>query len=336
MLKPLLAALALGAAALSAPAQTASSAASAPASDAPAALTWEVATPFPETSFHTENLAQFAQEVERATEGKLKIGIKPDAALKAGDVKRAVQNGKAPLGELQLADVQSEWATFGLDSVPMLASGYAQARKLYQAQRVPIGKKLAGQGLVMLYSVPSPPPGLFLRKPVSKLTDLRGLTWAAYSPATERMAKLLGAKPVGMPADHVAQAVTTGQVQAALASTDAFNADAFEPMEVFLDLQAWLPRHGVFMNLKAFEALDKTARAAVIKAAIAAEQRGWKESEARHRRFLGLLKDMGMEVVTPAEPLRTGLLKTVGEPMLDEWLQRTGPDGKLLIDDYRR
>jgi TRAP-type C4-dicarboxylate transport system substrate-binding protein len=347
MFKPLLAAMALGAAALAAPAQTAataakpSNAASSPAStaDAPApaaAITWDIATPFPETSFHTENLVQFAQEVERASEGKLKINIKPDGTLKADAVKRAVQNGKAPLGEIQLADVQSEWATFGLDSVPMLASGYAQARKLYQAQRVPIGKKLAGQGMVMLYSVPSPPPGLFLKKPVAKLTELRGLTWAAYSPATERMAKLVGAKPVSLPADHVAQAVTQGEVQAALVSTDGFNTDAFEPMEAFLDLQAWLPRHAVLMNVKAFEALDKPTRAAVIKAAIAAEQRGWKASEARHQRFLGLLKDLGMAVITPAEPLRTGLLKTVGEPMLDEWLQRTGPEGKLLIEDYRR
>ena len=117
---------------------------------------------------------------------------------------------------------------------------------------------------------------------------------------------------------------------------EAANADAFEPMEAFVDLQAWLPRNGLLMNLKAFEALDKPTRAAVVKAAIAAEKRGWKESEARHQRFLGLLKDMGMDVITPPEPLRTGLLKTVGEPMLDDWLQRTGAEGKQLIDDYRR
>jgi TRAP-type C4-dicarboxylate transport system substrate-binding protein len=320
MIKPLLASLALGAAALAASAQT----------------TWEAATPFPETSLHTENLAQFAKDVERASEGKLKIAIKSDAALKPADTKRAVQNGKLALAEIRLADVQSEWATFGVDSIPMLAAGYGPARKLYQAQRVPVGKKLAGQGLVMLYSVPSPPPGLFLKKPVSKLVELRGLKWAAYSPATERMAALLGAKPVALPADHVAQAVTLEQLDAALVGADGFNADAFEPMQAFVDLQAWLPRNGLLMNLQAFEALDKPTRAAVIKAAIAAEKRGWKASEARHQRFLGLLKDMGMDVITPAEPLRTGLQKTVAEPMLDEWLQRTGPEGRQLIDDYRR
>ncbi|MDZ5456963.1 TRAP transporter substrate-binding protein DctP [Azohydromonas lata] len=320
MLKPLLAALALGAAALAASAQT----------------VWEAATPFPEKDFQAENLAQFAKDVESASGGKLKISIKRDAALKPADAKRAVQNGPLALADLRLADVQSEWATFGVDSVPLLASGYTAARKLYQAQRVPIGKKLAGQGLVMLYSVPSPPPGLFVKKPVSKLLELRELKWAAYSPATERMAKLVGAKPVALAADHVAQAVAQGQVDAALVAADGFNADAFEPMHAFVDLQAWLPRNGLLMNLKAFEALDKDTRAAVVKAAIAAEKRGWKESETRHTRFLGLIKDMGMDVVTPSEPLRTGLQKTVGEPMLDEWLQRTGPEGKQLIDDYRR
>jgi TRAP-type C4-dicarboxylate transport system substrate-binding protein len=334
MFKPLLASLAVGFASLGAlakdPAPTPTQA------PAPASTTWQVATPYPDTSLHTETLMQFAQEVEKASEGKLKISIQPDAALKAPAVRRAVAQGKSALGELQLAELQSEWQPFGLDSIPFLAGGYAQAHKLYQAQRVALGKKLSAQGLVMLYSVPSPPPGLFLKKPVAKLTELRGLTWAAYSPATERMAQLLGSQPVKMPEAHVAQAVTLEQVQAALVSADGFNTDAFENMQVFVDLQAWLPRHAVLMNLKAFEQLDPATRKAVVKAAIAAEQRGWKQSEARHQRFLSLLKEMGMTVVPPSEALRTGLLKTVGEPLLDEWLQRTGAEGKLLIDDYRR
>ena len=342
MLKPLLAALALSATA-AAPTQAAPQSAAAPKapastpSAAPAqALRWQAATPYPDTSLHTENLMQFAQEVERASEGKLRIGVKPDGALKGTEVKRAVQNGKVQLAEIELAEVQSEWQAFGLDSIPFLASGYGPARKLYQAQRVPLGKRLAGQGLVMLYSVPSPPPGLFLRKPVQQLGDLRGLAWAAYSPATERMARLVGAKAVAMPAEHVAQAVTLGRVDAALVSADGFNADAFESMAVFVDLQAWLPRHAVLMSLQAFEQLDMPLRKAVIKAAMAAEQRGWQASEARHRRFLGGLKEMGMDVAEPPGPLRTGLLKTVGEPLLHEWLQRTGPEGQLLIDDFRR
>jgi TRAP-type C4-dicarboxylate transport system substrate-binding protein len=334
MFKPLLASLAVGFASLGAlakdPAPTPTQA------PAPASTTWQVATPYPDTSLHTENLMQFAQEVEKASEGKLKISIQTDAALKAPAVRRAVADGKAPLGELQLAELQPEWQAFGLDSIPFLAGGYAQAHKLYQAQRVALGKKLSAQGLVMLYSVPSPPPGLFLKKPVAKLTELRGLSWAAYSPATERMAQLLGSKPVKMPEAHVAQAVTLEQVQAALVSADGFNTDAFENMQVFVDLQAWLPRHAVLMNLKAFEQLDPATRKAVVKAAIAAEQRGWKQSEARHQRFLNLLKEMGMTVAPPSEALRTGLQKTVGEPLLDEWLQRAGAEGKLLIDDYRR
>lgn len=346
MFKPLLAMLALGAASLGAPAQAAATAnataatAAKPASAASAAtanaITWQVATPTPDTSLHAENLAQFAKEVESASEGKLKISLKPDPALKAPAVRRAVADGKSALGELQLADLQTEWQTFGLDSIPFLASGYPRAHKLYQAQRVALGKKLASQGLVMLYSVPSPPLGLFLKKPVDKLTDLRGLGWAAYSPATERMAKLLGAKPVAVPEAQLVQTVAHGKVDAALVSADGFSADAIEGMEVFVDLQAWLPRHAVLMNLKAFEQLDPATRKAVVKAAITAEQRGWKQSEARHQRFLAAIKDMGLTVAPPSEVLRTGLQKTVGEPMLDEWLQRTGPEGKLLIDDYRR
>ncbi|WP_157265234.1 TRAP transporter substrate-binding protein DctP [Azohydromonas aeria] len=336
MLKPLLAALALAGGALGAPAL----AADAPApktADAPESITWRVATPWPAASLHTETLLQFAREVESASEGRLKVEVKPDASLKSPAVKRAVQRNAAQLGDVALAELQSEWPGFGLDSLPFLARGHEPARRLYQAQRVPLGKQLSGQGVVMLYSIPSPPVGLALKQPAADLPALRGLAWGTWSPAGERMAKLVGAKPVALPEAQAARALHGGQLQAALVPAEALaGGTSAEGGGVFLDLQAWAPRHGVLMNVKAFEALDKSLRKVVVKAALAAEKRGWEQSEARHRRALARLKDVGVEVAEPPEALLTGLRKTVGEPFLDDWLQRAGAPGRLMLDEYRR
>ena len=52
---------------------------------------WDMPTPYAATNFHTENVMQFAADVEKATGGKLKIQVHPNASLfKANEIKRAV------------------------------------------------------------------------------------------------------------------------------------------------------------------------------------------------------------------------------------------------------
>ena len=56
---------------------------------------WDLASAYPANNFHTENLVQFASDVEKATAGKLKITVHANASLfKATEIKRAVQGGQ--------------------------------------------------------------------------------------------------------------------------------------------------------------------------------------------------------------------------------------------------
>ncbi|HRL98223.1 MAG TPA: C4-dicarboxylate ABC transporter substrate-binding protein, partial [Acidovorax sp.] len=65
---------------------------------------WDLAAAYPATNFHTENMAQLASDVDKATGGKLKITVHANAALfKAPEIKRAVQGGQAQMGEILLA-----------------------------------------------------------------------------------------------------------------------------------------------------------------------------------------------------------------------------------------
>src|SRR6185295_6616261 len=64
---------------------------------------WDLPAAYPATNFHTENLVQFANDVEKASGGKLKITVHPNASLfKANEIKRAVQGGQAQIGEVLL------------------------------------------------------------------------------------------------------------------------------------------------------------------------------------------------------------------------------------------
>ena len=61
---------------------------------------WDLPTAYPATNYHTENIVQFANDVDKASAGKLKIQVHPNASLfKAPEIKRAVQGGQAQAGE---------------------------------------------------------------------------------------------------------------------------------------------------------------------------------------------------------------------------------------------
>ena len=75
---------------------------------------WDLATAYPASNFHTVNINQFVADVDKASGGKLKITVHPNAALfKAPEIKRAVQGGQAQAGEILLVNYQNEWQLFG-------------------------------------------------------------------------------------------------------------------------------------------------------------------------------------------------------------------------------
>lgn len=298
---------------------------------------WDLAAAYPATNFHTENLAQFISDVDKGSGGKLKITLHANAALfKAPEIKRAVQGAQAQLGEILLANFQNEWQIFGVDGLPFLADSYDASMKLYKAQKPFLEKKLAEQGIVLLYAVAWPPQGIYTKKPVNNAADLKGIKWRAYSPATARIAELVGAQPVTVQAAEFSQALATGVVESTMTSgATGVDSKLYEHLKYYYDTQAWLPKNALIMNKKAFDALDKPVQEAVLKAAADAETRGWAASRRVNEDTLAKLKAEGMQVVPPSSQLKADMAK-VGDTMLKEWLDKAGPDGKALIDAYRK
>ena len=314
------AALFLGAAALPAHAQT----------------KWDLPSAYPASNFHTENLALFAKDVDKDTGGKLKIQVHDNAALfKAPEIKRAVQGGQAQAGEILLVNFQNEWPMWGLDGLPFLATSYQDAFKLYQASKPALQKKLGEQGMMLLYAVAWPPQGIFSKKKIDSAADLKGIKWRAYSPATARIAELVGAQPVTVQQAELSQAMATGVVESYMSSgSTGYDTKTYEHLKFFADTQAWLPKNAVIANKKAFDALDKATQDGLLKAAADAEARGWATSERKTNEYLDLLRKNGMTVYAPSAQLMTDMRK-VGDTMLKEWLDKAGAEGKAVVDAYR-
>jgi len=298
---------------------------------------WDLAAAYPASNFHSVNIQQFADDVDKATAGKLKITVHANASLfKAPEIKRAVQGGQAQAGEIIFANFQNEWQIYGADGLPFLADSYDESTKLYQAQKPLIEKKLAEQGMRLLYSVAWPPQGIYTKKPLSSAADLKGVKWRAYSPSTSRIAELVGAQPVTVQAAELSQALATGVVESTMTSgATGVDSKLYEHLKYYYDTQAWLPKNAVLVNKEAFDKLDKATQDAVLKAAAEAEVRGLAASKKVNVETLEKLKANGMQVVTPSPQLKADL-KKVGDTMLKEWLEKAGPEGKALIDAFSK
>jgi TRAP-type transport system periplasmic protein len=298
---------------------------------------WDLPSGYGPNTFQVQNLQWFADEVDKATAGKLKLTLHPGASLfKANEIKRAVQTGQTQIGEFILSGAANENALFGVDSIPFLATTYPAAKKLDAASRPALDKLLASQGMKLLYTVPWPGQSLYSSKPVTALADLKGKKMRAYNPATTRIAELAGAQPVTIQLAELPQALATGGVDAFLTSSaSGVDSKLHEQVKYFYDVNAWLPRNAVVVSTKAFDALDKPTQAALLKTAVAAGDRGWQVSEQRDGEYLKELAAKGMTVDRSNTRLKTEL-KAIGDRMTAEWLKQAGADGQAVIDAYNK
>lgn len=301
-----------------------------------AATKWDLPSAYPASNLHTQNLEQFAKDVSKLSGGELDITLHSNASLyKAPEIKRAVQGNQAQIGEILLTNYANEDPIYALDGLPFLATGYDAAWKLYQAQKNVLDKKLASQGMKLLYTVAWPPQGIFANKDIKTVDDLKGVKWRAYSPVTARIAELVGAQPVTIQQSELAQAMATGVVSAFMTSgATGWDTKTYEYIKKFYDTQAWLPKNAVIVNQKAFDSLDDKSKKALLEAGEAAEKRGWALSKEKTQWYLDNLAKNGMEIIKPSPELMQGLDK-VGNSMLEEWLKRAGPDGQQVIDSFR-
>ncbi len=297
---------------------------------------WDMPMAYADSNFHTQNGKAFAEAVKVATGGKLEIIVHGGGSLfKGNDIKRAVQTGQAPIGERLLSAHQNENILFGVDSVPFLATSYEESATLWKVAKPTLIKILDQQNLVLLYSVPWPAQGLYFKKPVHSITDVKGVKFRGYNAATNQLAALMGMNPVQIEAAELVQALATGVVEGFVSSgTTGYDRKVWEHMSHFYDVQAWLPRNYVFVNKAAWNALDKDTQNIVKGVAMMAERAGTATSEQRMNWYLTQLAANGMKVQPAGEQLATEI-KQVGASMTNSWLENAGAEGRAIVSDFR-
>jgi len=298
---------------------------------------WNMPTPYGDSTFHTQNISKFADDVRAATNGDLNITVHSAGALfPHSEIKNAIRSRQVPIGEFFLSSLSNEDAAFGVDSQPFVATSYEEAAKLWDAQKPIITELMAEQGLMPLFSVPWPAQGLYTKNEITAVDQLNGLRFRAYNAALEEFAAKAGAAPVQVAAPDIPQAFATGQVEAMITSpSTGANSKAWDFVTNYNAIDAWVPKNIVVVNKRMFDGLSAETQKAVLDAAATAETRGWEMSAAEAKVKTDVMAENGMIISTPSDTLKTGL-QDIGAQMLKTWSAKASDSAKAIIEKYNQ
>lgn len=300
-----------------------------------AQTTWNMATPYPESEFHTKNIQEFVADVNKMSGGELSITVHSAQSLfKHPEIPRAVRTGQVEIGETIMSNLSNQNPIFQVDAIPFLVNGYESAMKLYEGQRPFVEKYLQDQGMRLIYAVPWPGQGFYTKNEIKTIADMEGVKFRTYNSTTEKMASLMKAVPTTVEAVEIPQAFTAGIVDAMVTSAaTGVRTEAWTFANYYYDTQAWMPKNMIYVNEAAFKRLTPKAQQAILDAGKAAETRGWKMSEEVFTETTNQLKEK-MEYKTTNEAV-TKSLAQIGDVMSVDWAEAVGPDAEKILAPLR-
>lgn len=175
---------------------------------------------FPAPHKNSIIMEQWCKEIEKRTDGRVKINYYPGATLTPPQqTYDSVVKGIADIGEALFGYTQGRFPlTAGLDLPLGQKSGYL-ATKMANAFYKKFRPKEFDQVQVMFFSAHGPAL-VNTKKPVNTLEEIKGLKIRA-SGQTAQIVKALGAAPVGLPQTETYDALSKGVVDGAMSPSEA-------------------------------------------------------------------------------------------------------------------
>lgn len=299
---------------------------------------WDLASAWPAGNFHVQNAMKFAEAVKKSTNGEVNITVHPGGSLglKGPEMLVAVRDGQVAMADIQMNQQVGEHKFWGIESLPYLATGYDELKKL-QSHTRPQFDKLAGQfGQKILYIVPWPPQGVFSKVAFdSAPAQLKGLKIRTIDKNASDFFTKIGAVPLQMPWGDVVPALATGAIDAvATSSTSGVDGKFWEFLAYCNRLNWQMNSQMVSVNLRSWKKLKPAEQKAIEGLARKMEADFWAVSREEDEKNIALLKGHGMKVAEPNAKLKATLNK-IGSAMWDEYAAGT-PMAKPVLSAYRK
>lgn len=276
-----------------------------------------------------------AREVEKRTNGRVKITIYPGSTLASPpETFDATIKGICDFGESLVSFISGRFPVSEACDLPLgYPSSWVQGHVFTDFYNK--FKPKEWDDVVPIYFA-GPPPAVIgtVKKPVRRLEDLKGLTLRAHSGAA-RLVKALGAVPRVMPINEVYEALAKGVVDGCLVALEAFKPFRFiEKIKFVTDIRFVAYGSLVFhvMNKDTWAKISPGDQKIIREVAVeATDHRGKIWDEEDEKGMKGFISTPGRTFIT-LPPAEVEKFKAAAQVVVDEWVKKKTGQGYPAAD----
>jgi TRAP-type C4-dicarboxylate transport system substrate-binding protein len=303
---------------------------------ASAKTTWNANSVWPPKNLHSVGLTDFAEKVKKATNGELELVVQTGGAMgyKGPDLLKAVRDGLVPVSDMLISGVAGDEKLFQVVTLPFLVRNFDELKLLMDVARPQFDKSAKRWNQKILYIAPWPGAGLWTKKKISTMEDLKGLKTRTYDKNGALVMEAVGATPFALPFSEVYTSLQTGLIDSVMTSTPtAVDGKFWEVLKYFQPLNITIATNMVTVNLKSFEKLPKDQQDALVKTGKEMEKAMWANVKAWDKEQEAISNKNGIETVNPTVEL-IGQLEKITQDIRAGWLKASPAEGKKIYDEF--
>ena len=304
-----------------------------------APVKWVANSVWPPANHQSAGLTEFAKRAKEATKGKVEITVQTGGALgyKGPELLKAVRDGLVPMSDMLTSGVAGDEPLFDIVTLPFLIQSFDEGKILSDIAR-PHFDKAADQkwGQKILYIAPWPAAGLWTKKEVKTLADMKGLKTRTYDKNGALVMQAVGGTPYPLPFSEVYSSLATNLIDSVLTSTPtAVDAKFWEVLKFYAPINITMATDLVTVNLKEFNKLDKDTQAALIKLGKDMESEMWKKVAQLDKDQEAISNKGGIKTIAPSKEYLNEL-SAITKGIREEWLKKAPPEAKVIVDEFNK
>lgn len=294
---------------------------------------------FPASHIQCQTAVEWAQEIEKRTDGRLVIRIFPGGTLtQAAQVYDGVVSGISDIGMSCFAYTRGRFPLLeGLDLPLGYPDGMTATRIATAMARKYEPAELADTKLLYIHA--HGPGILASKKPVRSMEDIRGIRIRATG-LSARIVESLGGVPVAMSQPETYEALQKGVVEATFCPIETLSGwKQGEVIESVTDTSVigYTTAMFVVMNRRAWDNLPEDIQQIVMQVSDEWVERhgaAWDQADSEGRSFV---KELNREIITLPDEVNTELRAAVAGILNDyaERAEAAGLPGRSFLDDIQ-
>jgi TRAP-type transport system periplasmic protein len=306
---------------------------------AQAPIEWRFFTYFPGGDKPAALNRQFAEDVGKATNGRLKITVMAAGELpyKAPDGLRVVSTNQVHMADAAVGFLAGDVPQLNVLGLPFLCSSYDQFERAVPAVAKTADAELQGKfGVTVGIHWTTPPQNFWMNKPISKLDDLKGQKVRAWNPDQVEMMKQLGGSAVTINSAEVIPALERKVIDGAITSSLSANDwKAYEIVKTGFMVNMSMGHQVMMVNSAELAKLPPDVRTTLL-----AKFREWtpKYRQMSEQGDIDARKNLVANKVTLVDPSVDDRRRaqSLMQPMWGEWAKKNGAVAQQLLTEVQK